>query len=146
MIIPDVNVLVYAARSSAPDHLQYRAWLERAMSGIEPVGLSELVLSGVVRVLTNARIFADPLLLPDALAYVNALRAHPNVVNLRPSDRHWTLFARLAAESGCRGNLVADAYHAALAMEHGATWISTDRDFVRFRGLRWKHPLTDAAG
>lgn len=141
MIVPDVNVLVYAARTGAPEHVEYRAWLERALRGAEPIGLSELVLSGVVRVLTNARIFSDPLLLSDALSYVNALRAHPNAVNLRPGDRHWALFTRIAEEGGCRGNLVADAYHAALAIEHGATWITTDRDFGRFGGLRWAHPL-----
>lgn len=141
MIIPDVNVLVYAALAAAPGHAAYRAWLDGTLDADEPVGLSELVLSGVVRVLTNARVFTAPLRLEEAMAYVEALRQHPNTVPLRPGERHWALFVRLATDAQCRGNLVADAYHAALAIEHGGTWITSDRDFARFAGLRWRHPL-----
>ncbi len=141
MIVPDVNVLVYAAREAAPEHAGYREWLEQTLAGVEPVGLSELVLSGVVRILTHPRVFEDPLTIDQALAYTEALRAHPAAVALRPGERHWAIFAALAAEARCRGNLVPDAYHAALAIEHGGVWVSTDRDFARFPGLRWKHPL-----
>ena len=141
MIVPDVNVLVYAARREAPEHAAYRAWLEQSLAGTEPVGISELVLSGAVRVLTNGRVFREPLSLDDALAYANALREQPNVLLLRPGDRHWTLFSGLARSGQCRGNLVADAYHAALVMECGGTWFTADRDFARFPGLRWRHPL-----
>lgn len=142
MIVPDVNVLVYAARTGAPEHAAYRHWLEQALAGAEPVGLSELVLSGVVRVLTNSWIFVEPLSLDDALAYVNALREQPNVVLLRPGSRHWSIFTAMARHAQCRGNLVADAYHAALVTEYGGTWFTADRDFARFPGLRWQHPLT----
>lgn len=141
MIIPDVNVLVYAARADAPRHAEYRAWLVDALRGAEAVGLSELVLSGVVRVLTHPRIFDPPMPREDALAYVAALRAQPRAVPLRPGDRHWELFTALCQTGDARGNLVADAYHAALAIEVGAEWVSTDRDFARFPGLRWRTPL-----
>lgn len=141
MIVPDVNVLVYAAREAVPEHAKYREWLEQTLAGIEPVGFSELVLSGVVRILTHPRVFDDPLTTDQALAFTEALRVHPTAVPLRAGERHWAIFSTLAAETRCRGNLVSDAYHAALAIEHGGLWVTTDRDFARFPGLRWKHPL-----
>ena len=141
MIIVDVNVLVYAARDDVARHDEFRAWLVAALNGHEPVGLSELVLSGAVRVLTNSRVFDPPMPLVDALAFVDALRAQPRAVSLRPGERHWELFTTLCRDGNVRGNLVADAYHAALAIETGAEWITTDRDFARFRALRWRHPL-----
>ncbi len=144
MIVPDVNVLVCAARDDAPGHTAYRAWLEQALAADEPLGLSELVLSAVVRVLTHARVFDPPMPLTDALAYVDALRQQPRVVPLRPGPRHWALFLELCRRGQARGNLVADANHAALAIEVGAEWISTDRDFSRFPGLRWRPPLPTA--
>jgi toxin-antitoxin system PIN domain toxin len=141
MIIPDVNVLVYAARDDSPRHGEYRAWLVSAMDGAEAVGLSELVLSGVVRVLTHPRVFTPPMPVADALAYVEALRAQPRAVMLRPGERHWSIFAALCRDGDARGNLVADAYHAALAIEAGAEFVTTDRDFARFPGLRWRVPV-----
>lgn len=141
MIIPDVNVLVYAARDDAVRHREFRAWLEDVMAGQEAVGLSELVLSGVVRVLSHPRVYDPPTPVEHALAYVNALRQQPRAVHLRPGIRHWELFVELCRSGAARGNLVADAYHAALAIEAGAEWITTDRDFARFPGLRHRHPL-----
>lgn len=141
MIIPDVNVLVYAARDDAPRHADYYAWLVNAMQGAEAVGLSESVLSGVVRVLTHPKVFTPPMTLADAMAYVCALRAQPRAVALRPGDRHWSIFTALCRDGDARGNLVADAYHAALAIEAGAEFVTTDRDFARFPGLRWRVPL-----
>jgi len=141
VIAPDVHVLVYAARDDAPRHAAFRHWLESSLAAPEPVGISELVLSGVVRVLTNPRVFDPPLPLDDALGYVEAIRQHPRVVPLRPRVRHWDLFAELCRRGAVRGNLVADAYRAALAIESGAEWVTTDRGFARFPGLRWRHPL-----
>ena len=141
MIIPDVNVLVYAARDDSARHGEFRAWLDDAMRGEEAVGVSELVLSGVVRILTHPRVFNPAMPLDAALAFVQALRVQPRAVPLRPGARHWELFADLCRSGGARGNLVTDAYHAALAIEAGAEWITTDRDFARFPGLRWRHPL-----
>jgi toxin-antitoxin system PIN domain toxin len=141
VIIPDVNVLVYAARDDAPNHAAHRAWLESVLASDELVGLSELVLSAVVRVLTHRRVFDPPTALDDALAFVTALRQQPRAVALRPGARHWALFADLCRRGHASGNLIADAYHAALAIELGAEWISTDRDFARFPGLRWRPPF-----
>lgn len=141
MIAPDVNVLLYAFRPEAPRHDEYRAWLERACAGREPLGLSEVVLSGVVRVATNRRVFPNPVGTEAALAFVERLLDQPAAVALRPGARHWALFTGLCREANVSGDRVSDAYHAALAIEHGCEWVTTDRDFARFPGLRWRHPL-----
>lgn len=135
-------MLVYAFHEGTPDHKRYREWLEAAVISDEPLGLSELVLSGFVRVATHPRIFSPPAPVVDALAFVAALRAQPNAVIVMPGERHWKIFDRLCRDAGARGNLVADAYLAALAIESGCEWITTDRDFSRFPRLRWRHPLT----
>jgi len=103
--------------------------------------ISELVLSGFVRVTTNPRVFDPPMPLERALAAAEALRVRPNCVIVASGPRHWDVFARLCQESGAKGNIVADAYLAALAIESGSEWITTDRDYARFPGLRWRHPL-----
>lgn len=141
MLIPDVNVLVYAFRADSSRHAEYRRWLEQRLKSKEAFGLSDLVLSGVLRVLTHPRVFAPPTPTAPALAFVTALRQQPNVMMVNAGPRHWEIFADLCQSSGARGNLIADAYHAALAIEHGAEWITTDRDYSRFTGLRWSHPL-----
>jgi uncharacterized protein len=140
MMIADVNVLVHAFRADSPDHKSCRAWLESALASGEPVGLSELVLSGVIRVLTHARVFQPPTPLERALEYVESLTSQTTAILLRPGPRHWQIFVDLCRDATVRGNLVADAYHAALAIENGATWITTDGDFSRFRGLRCRPP------
>jgi hypothetical protein len=141
VLLPDVNVLVYAHREDAPRHAAYLAWLHGAVNADEAYGLSELVLSGFIRVVTHPKVFKRPSGIEDALAFANQLRDQPNCVLIEPGPRHWDLFARLCAESGARGNLIPDAYLAALAIESGCEWITTDRDFSRFKGLRWRHPL-----
>ena len=141
MILPDVNVLIYAFRDAAPGHAQYRDWLRDRVASSEAFGLSELVLSGVVRVLTHPAVFSPVTPTEAAFEFVDALRAQPNAVLLTPGQRHWDIFSRLCTTARARGNLVSDAYHAALAMEHGCEWITTDRDYARFPGLRWRHPL-----
>ena len=141
MILADVNVLVYACRRDAPRHNEFRAWLESCVSGYAPFGVSELVLSGVLRVLTHPRVFVPQTPSDTAHAFVDALRGQPNCVLLQPGPRHWAIFAQLCRSAGARGNLIADAYHAALAIEHGCEWITADRDFSRFKGLHWRHPL-----
>lgn len=141
MILFDVNVLIYAHREDAERHAAYRAWLEKTLGEKEPCAVSDLVLSGCLRVLTHPKVFLPPTPLNDALEFVQQLRAHPNVSVLSPGRRHWTIFIDLCTRSGVRGNLVSDAYHAALAIETGCEWITTDRDYARFPGLRWRHPL-----
>ena len=142
MILPDVNVLVYAFRPDLPDYAAYRRWLLEVLEGDAAFGAAELVLSGVIRVLTHPRVFAQPDPLAEALAFVNAIRARPNCVVVNPGPRHWDIFTRLCAQANAKGGLVADAYFAALAIESGSEWVTTDRDFSRFPGLRWRHPLS----
>jgi toxin-antitoxin system PIN domain toxin len=136
-----VNVYVHAFREAAPDHGRYRDWLRAALVGDEPVGVSELVLSGFVRVVTHPRVFDPPDAVEDALAFADAVRAQPAAISVGPGDRHWGIFENLCRAAGARGNLVPDAYLAALAIETGAEFITADRDFSRFQGLRWRHPL-----
>jgi toxin-antitoxin system PIN domain toxin len=141
LILPDVNVLVYAHREDVADHRAYRNWLESVVNGNEAYGISELVLSGFVRVVTHAKVFNKPSPLSEALAFADQLLTSPNSVRVQPGPRHWDIFNGLCVEVGARGNLVPDAYLAAMAIESGCEWITTDRDYSRFDGLRWQHPL-----
>ena len=141
MILCDVNVLVYAHREDAVDHERYATWLDEALDSEQAYGLSELVLSRFMRIVTNRRMVESPATIGEALAFADELREQPNAVLLSPGPRHWGIFERLCRDAGATGNLVPDAYLAALAIEHGAELITTDRDFARFDGLRWRHPL-----
>jgi uncharacterized protein len=105
--------------------------------------VSELVLSGFLRVVTHPRVFVDPTPLPQAVAFCDALRSRLNAVVLSPGPRHWQIFKDLCGEVGARGNLVPDSYLAALAIETESEWITTDGDYRRFRALRVRHPLDD---
>lgn len=140
-MLPDVNVLVYAHRKDALRHLEYLAWLDRLLDSDAAFGVSELVLSGLVRIVTHPKVFRDPTPLHIALEFSARIREHPNAVAVSPGERHWSIFDRLCREADAKGNLVADAYLAAIAVESGAEWITTDRDYARFPGLRWRHPL-----
>lgn len=141
MLCPDVNPLLYAYRQDLPQHAEYAAWLQALMTGDEPVGISELALSAVVRIATNHRIFAQPSTPADVLAFCQAVRTAPAAVPLRPGNRHWDIFDQLCREVSATANLVPDAYHAALAIENRATWLTNDRGFARFPKLIWRIPF-----
>ncbi len=141
MRLVDVNVLVYAFREDAPEHAAHRAWFEALVGSDEAYGVSDIVLSGFVRVVTNPRIFKTPASLELALAFVNAFRGRPNAVMIAPGARHWGIFTRLCEDVCARGNLVPDVWLAALAIESGSEFITADRGFARFVGLRWQVPL-----
>lgn len=141
MILIDVNVLIYAFSNAADRHDAYRRWLEETIASPQAYGMSELVLSSFVRVVTHSRVLDPPAPLDTALRFCAILRDQPNAVILTPGTRHWQIFIELCRSSEARGNLVADAYLAALAIETGSEWITTDRDFSRFTNLRWRHPL-----
>lgn len=145
MVLPDVNVLVYAHREDAEEHVRYRRWLEDLVNAPGAYGLSDLVLSGFLRIVTHPRVFEEPTRPEVALTFVSEIRDRPNRVWVTPGPRHWGLFARLVQDAGARGNLVPDAYLAALAIESGCEWITTDRDYARFPGLRWRHPLAGSS-
>lgn len=141
MQVPDVNILVYAYRQAAPNHARYKQWLDDLINSDEAYGLSDLVLSGFLRIVTHPGIFTPPTPIADAVVFVENLRSQPNCVVVVPGARHWDIFARLCQTSGVRGNLVPDAYLAALAIESGSEWITTDADYSRFAGLRWRRPF-----
>lgn len=138
-----MNVLVYAHRDGSERHDGYRAWLEEVAEGDEPFGVPDAVAVGFVRVVTHPRIWPKPTPIGTALEVVQAVRSRPNHVPVAPGRRHWELFERLCREVGAKGNLAPDAYLAALAIETGSEWVTTDRDFARFPGLRWRHPLEE---
>lgn len=141
MILFDVNVLVYAFREDAPEHKRYRAYLENVLIRDAAFAASELVLSSFLRIVTNTRIFKTAAPLEGALQFVELLRTSPQYVTIAPGARHWDLFVDLCRKVGARGDIVPDAYFAALAIESGSEWVSADRGFGRFPGLTWKHPL-----
>ena len=141
MDLIDVNVLVYAHREDAPNHAAYHEWLVDLMEGDRAYSVADIVLSGFLRVVTHPRIFDPPSPMASALEFAAQVRGQPNAVQVAPGNRHWPIFVRLCETAGVRGNLVPDAYLAALAIESGSEWVTTDRDYSRFQGLKWRHPL-----
>jgi hypothetical protein len=143
MVLIDVNILVYAHREDATNHSAYREWLEALINSDQSFGMSDLVLSGFMRVVTHPKVFEPPSSLEQALAFTQDLRDAPNCVPIAPGPRHWDIFCRLCSAAGAKGNLIPDAFFAAMAIENGCEWITADRDYSRFPGLRWRHPLRD---
>ena len=141
MILVDINLLLYAEDTLAPRHAIALRWWEQQLSGSDPVGLCWPVLSGYIRIATNPRIQRNPLTLAEAAAAIDSWFDQPCVRLLTPSEGHWPIFKRLLREGNAIGNLVSDAHIAALAIEHSCELQTTDVDFSRFRGLRWKNPL-----
>jgi uncharacterized protein len=143
MILFDVNVLIYATRREAADHKRYRVWLEDLVESDAAFAVSDIVLSGYLRIMTNPKALRKPLSPHDAIGAVERIRSRENCVVINPGARHWDIFLDLCRRASARGNLVPDAYLAALAIESGSEWITTDRDYARFPGLRWRHPLDE---
>lgn len=141
MICLDVNVLVNAHRLDAADHERYADLLVGLVTGSEPVGLPDVVLSGFLRVVTNRRVFQVPTPSATALEFVDQLVSSPAGILLCATERHWPTFVDLAQDLGALGNDIPDAYIAAYAVENNATLLSADRGFARFGRLRWRHPL-----
>lgn len=141
MLMPDVNVLVYAHRQDEISHEPCARWLKQLVDRPEPFALSVLVAVGFLRIVTNGRIYEDPTPLPAALAAVEQLAAHPRCRLAIPGAAHLVDVIRLCRAVGATGKLIVDAQHAALAIAEGTTWISPDGDFARFEphGLRWQH-------
>lgn len=141
MILPDINILVYAHRQDSPNHQAYYDWLRSLILSDQAYGLADLVLSGFVRIVTHPRIFTPPSTLEQALTFVSEIRNQPNCVIIQPGPRHWEIFEGLCRSANVKGNLMPDAYLAALAIESGSEWITTDRDYSRFPKLHWRYPL-----
>ena len=140
MILPDVNVLIYAFRPEVPEHPRCRQWLQDVVDGDARFGISPLALAAVVRVTTNRRAYPTPSSLDDAFRFSDYLLGPPHCQIVEPGERHWDIFRRLCIETETRGPIVTDAWYAALAIESGCEWITLDRDFTRFPGLRWRLP------
>jgi len=141
VILADVNVLLYAFRADSEDHERYRSWLGGVVNGDEAYGVSPQVLSSVVRISTHPRIYARPSRLEDALAFARVLLGQPTCTVVQPGARHFSIFEDLCRKAGATGNLVQDAWLAALAIESGCEWLTTDGDYARFPGLRWRRPF-----
>lgn len=145
MIVPDVNVLVYAFKEVTAHHAAYRGWLLATVDGDEELGLLEPVLTGFVRIVTHPKVFARPAPTADALAFVEALRRARGSRELRATDASWSRLVGLAAQDrALRGNLVPDAFLASVALTHGGEVATADRGFARFPGLRWFDPVEPA--
>jgi toxin-antitoxin system PIN domain toxin len=140
MILPDVNVLIYAFRKDMPQHALCRAWLHEVVLEQELFGISPTVLAAVVRITTNPRAFRVPSAREEAFDFCNSLLAQPHCQIIDPGKRHWDIFQRLCAETDIRGARVSDAWFAALAIEWGCEWITFDRDYARFPRLKWRVP------
>lgn len=141
MLMPDVNVLIYAHRSDDSVHASYAGWLKSVIDGAQPFALSVLVAVAFVRIVTNARAFPEPTPLAAALAAIDHIASHPRCRLIAPGPNHWSDVSRLCRDTNATAKLVADAQHAALAMAEGCTWVTRDGDFARFapHGLTWQH-------
>ena len=140
MILPDVNVLVYAHHEQSDEHERYRKWWESVVNGPASFGMAPIVLSGFVRVVTHPKVFDRPLSTAAAFDAAAAMRSRPNCVPILPGDRHWSIFDQLCRKTRARGNQVPDAFLAALAIESGSELVTADRGFAKFPGLRWFDP------
>lgn len=142
MIVPDVNMLVYAYNSSSVHHDAATEWWKRCMTGNEAIGLPTVVLFGFVRICTNPRIFQSPLTVEEASGRVESWLARTQVRLIEPSAHHVGDVLALLRETGTAGNLTTDAQIAVLARQENAVLHSNDTDFLRFPGIRWHNPLT----
>lgn len=145
MRLVDANLLLYAYDPRAMHHDASRRWLERTLSSPELVRFGWVTLWGFLRISTNPRVFEHPLSADEASRAVTSWLDQPSVDILEPGERHWDILRDLLSGAQARGPLVMDAALAALAIEHGATLETTDRDFARFPGLKWRHPLESSS-
>jgi len=144
--VPDANLLIYAVDEVSPHHRPAKAWLDAELSGGETFAFTWAVLLAFLRLTTNPRVFEQPLTTSEAFDVVDGWLGRPTVTVIGPTERHARLLRELLQSSGTAGNLTSDAHLASIAIEHGATLCSPDRDFARWSGLRWTNPLSEPAG
>ncbi len=140
MIIPDINLLIYAYNDRDPHHQAAKAWWESCLNGSAPVGIPWIVSAGFIRIITHPKVLRDPIESAAAIEIVKSWLEQPCVRILNPSPDHAEHLFRFLTENGTAGNLTSDAQLAAIAVEYQATLYSNDSDFARFTGLRWKNP------
>ncbi len=143
MIIIDANILLYAYDSSSVLHLKARIWLERVLSSGEPVGLPWQSAAAFLRIVTNPRLPGERWTVEEAAQIVDEWSAQPNLRLLGPGEHHWPLLRQVMIDGQARGPLITDAQMAAITIEYGGVLHTTDRDFARFPGLRWRNPLSE---
>jgi uncharacterized protein len=141
MLLVDINVLVNAFRPEVAEHDRYHAFIEKMINGDSSYAVSDFVVNGFIRLVTNRRVYKDADPLERALVFAQTYRNQPHATVVDGEDRHWEIFTRLCRDAGATGNLIPDAYLAALAIEHGCEFVTCDKDFARFQGLRWRSPL-----
>jgi toxin-antitoxin system PIN domain toxin len=141
VILLDVNLLLYAHDAGSKDHRRAARWLEELLSRPSIVGFSWETILAFLRIATHPRILSEPYQLDDAIGIVNSWLVRPNVAIVSPTEQHWLALSKLLPKTRVRGSLIMDAHLAALAIEHGATLCTNDRDFARFAGLRVEYPL-----
>ncbi|MBT9583117.1 type II toxin-antitoxin system VapC family toxin [bacterium] len=141
MILPDVNVLVYAFREDSPDHEKFRNWLQQCLDSSETLALTDFALSGFLRIVTHPKVFHPATPWERARHFVESLRQARMCIRVGPGDFHWDIFLGLCAHVNARGNTIPDAFLAAIAIERGCRLYSADHGFSRFPGLSWAHPL-----
>jgi uncharacterized protein len=139
--LADVNVLVGAAQTSALNHSLCKKWLEKEFESGKPFAVAPLAMAAMVRVATNAKAFSPPLSLDDAMLFADAVFGHSNCRIVEAGPSHWRIFEKLCKAANATHNLITDAWYAALAIEHDCTFVTLDRDFARFPGLKKSSPL-----
>ena len=142
MILVDVNLLLYAEDTSSEHHAAAHTWWDAQLSGSEPVCMCWQVLMAFIRISTNARASRHPLTLKEATERVQSWFDQPCVRIVQPTEHHWTIFQQMLRAGNATANLVSDAHLAALAVEHNCVLQSSDTDFARFRGLKWRNPIS----
>jgi toxin-antitoxin system PIN domain toxin len=141
MMLVDTNVLINAHRPESNRHAEYRVWLQDLINGPQPYAVSDFALTGMVRIVTNPRVYAKPTPIAMALDFADRIRNQPHAMVVAPGSRYWAIFTELCLQVGARGNHVPDTYLAALAIENACEFISDDKGFQKFPGLRWRQPL-----
>lgn len=141
MLLLDTNVLINAHRPEADRHVEYRNWLEDLINGPQPYAVSDFAILGMVRVVTNPKVYAKPTPITRALEFADQIRNQPQAMVIAPGAGFWTIFTELCLRVGARGNVVPDAYLAALALENACEFVTDDQGFRKFPELRWRHPL-----
>jgi len=141
MILPDINLLIYAHNVRSPQHAKAVQWWNACLQGNEGVALAWVVILGFVRIATHPKVFASPMPVEGALGRVEEWLALPHVYLVHPSANHFQTWAGMLKQLGTAADLTTDAHIAALAMERGLVLHTTDADFSRFPGLKWKNPL-----
>ncbi len=141
MMLMDTNVLIGAHRPDADRHPDYRDWMAELVNSPEPYAVADFALLGMVRIVTNPRIYSNPTPAHIALDFADLVRSQPHAMVVAPGARFWSIFLDLCDAAGAGGNLIPDTYLAALAIEHGCEFVTADRGFRKFPGLRFRHPL-----